>query len=194
MLTKTQFNIIEAFKRLIIENGYSKTTTKRIAELAGVNESTIFKNFKDKEGLMNAAVDQFLIEAVDITKDLEMSGDVEKDLINLSRRYQEFVASHQAIVLAGFRETFEISKLNEAVQRVPIHFKKLLIAYFEELQSENRISSSISIESEVMNVIWLNFGYFLTKNRFQDSSLDYNLDYFLENNIRNYASKLTFRE
>ncbi|MCH4168717.1 MAG: TetR/AcrR family transcriptional regulator [Streptococcaceae bacterium] len=194
MLTKTQFKIIEAFKRLIIENGYSKTTTKRIAELAGVNESTIFKNFKDKEGLMNAAVDQFLIEAVDITKDLEMSGDVEKDLINLSRRYQEFVASHQAIVLAGFRETFEISKLNEAVQRVPIHFKKLLIAYFEELQSENRISSSISIESEVMNVIWLNFGYFLTKNRFQDSSLDYNLDYFLENNIRNYASKLTFRE
>lgn len=81
-------------------------------------------------------------------------------MINLSRRYQEFVASHQAIVLAGFRETFEISKLNEAVQRVPIHFKKLLIAYFEELQSENRISSSISIESEVMNVIWLNFGYF----------------------------------
>lgn len=194
MLTKTQLKIIEAFKKLIIENGYSKTTTKKIAELAGVNESTIFKNFKDKEGLMNAAVDQFIIEAVDITTDWVMTGNVETDLINLSKRYQEFVASHQAIVLAGFRETFVISKLSEAVQRVPVHFKTLLITYFEKLKLEKRINPNICIESEVMNIIWLNFGYFLTKNRFENSSLDYNLDYFLSNNIKNYAGKLVFTE
>ncbi|MEL7568658.1 MAG: TetR/AcrR family transcriptional regulator [Dehalobacterium sp.] len=45
------FRIIEAAKKLFMENGFKGTTTKMIAEEAGVNEATIFRHFKTKEGI-----------------------------------------------------------------------------------------------------------------------------------------------
>ena len=53
MLDKTQIRIIDATMRLIIEKGYSKTTTKNIAAIAGVNESTIFRRFREKKEMVN---------------------------------------------------------------------------------------------------------------------------------------------
>ncbi len=55
-LTNTQENnlsirIIEAAKKLFMENGFKGTTTKMIAEEAQVNEATIFRHFKTKEGI-----------------------------------------------------------------------------------------------------------------------------------------------
>ena len=54
MLDKTQIRIIDATMRLIIEKGYSKTTTKNIAAIAGVNESTIFRRFREKKEIVLA--------------------------------------------------------------------------------------------------------------------------------------------
>ncbi|AFM41757.1 transcriptional regulator [Desulfosporosinus acidiphilus SJ4] len=43
--------IIEAAKKLFMEHGFKGTTTKMIAEEAKVNEATIFRHFKNKEGV-----------------------------------------------------------------------------------------------------------------------------------------------
>lgn len=47
-LTETQMRIGNAAFSLFAEGGYKATTTKQIAKEAGVNESTLFKNFKSK--------------------------------------------------------------------------------------------------------------------------------------------------
>ncbi|SDH89251.1 TetR/AcrR family transcriptional regulator [Desulfosporosinus hippei] len=44
-------NIIEAARQLFMENGFKGTTTKMIAKTAGVNEATLFRHFKSKEGI-----------------------------------------------------------------------------------------------------------------------------------------------
>ena len=51
MYDETQLKIIDATMTLILEKGYSGATTKNIAKLAGVNESTIFRRFDGKKKL-----------------------------------------------------------------------------------------------------------------------------------------------
>lgn len=191
VLTDNQEKILNAFKQLLIENGYTKTTTRKIASLAGVNELTIFKNFKDKEGLLNAAVNDYLHDVDEITSRITLSGNVETDLIMLSRRYQNFINDHQAIVLAGFREAFEIPSLNIAVQKIPLYFKHFLMAYFKKMQTAGVIKQHLDVEAQAMSFIWLNFGYFLTRQRFSNPEISFDLTYFLQNNIKSFVNGLT---
>ena len=51
--------IIQATIELVKEKGYTAATTKEIAIRAGVNEVTIFRNFKSKKGVIEAAVAEF---------------------------------------------------------------------------------------------------------------------------------------
>ncbi|MDC7952551.1 TetR/AcrR family transcriptional regulator [Liquorilactobacillus mali] len=189
-MTNTQKKILTAFKQLLIENGYAKTTTRKIAKTAGVNELTIFNNFKDKEGLLNAAVNDYLNDVNELTNSIQLSGNVEKDLTMLSQQYQSFFNDHKAIILAGFRDAFDIPSLNVAIQRIPLYFKQFLMDYFTKLQFRGIINNKLNVEAQAMSFIWLNFGYFLTKQRFSNPKLSFNLDYFLQNNIRSFTNGL----
>jgi len=51
VLSETQKRIGKAAFSLFAKSGYKATTTKQIAKSAGVNESTLFKNFKNKKDL-----------------------------------------------------------------------------------------------------------------------------------------------
>ena len=56
MFDETQIKIIDATMTIIVEKGYSGTTTKNIAKLAGVNECTIFRKFDGKKEIILAAM------------------------------------------------------------------------------------------------------------------------------------------
>lgn len=48
--------VMEAATLLFGEKGYTATTIREVAEKAGVNELTIFRNFKNKENLLGRAL------------------------------------------------------------------------------------------------------------------------------------------
>jgi AcrR family transcriptional regulator len=50
---------MQAASQLFSEKGYAGTTTRAIAELAEVNEVTLFRHFGTKEKLAQAIMDQF---------------------------------------------------------------------------------------------------------------------------------------
>jgi AcrR family transcriptional regulator len=51
---ETASRIVAAAAELFGQRGYKGTTTRAIAERAGVNEVTIFRHFKDKQGVLRA--------------------------------------------------------------------------------------------------------------------------------------------
>jgi AcrR family transcriptional regulator len=51
---ETQEAILKAAAELFAERGYRGTTTRALAERAGVNEVTIFRRFKNKQGVLQA--------------------------------------------------------------------------------------------------------------------------------------------
>jgi AcrR family transcriptional regulator len=53
--TSTRERILDAFRRLVVERGLDATTTREVARAAGVNEVTIFRQFKDKANLARSA-------------------------------------------------------------------------------------------------------------------------------------------
>ncbi|MES9794019.1 TetR/AcrR family transcriptional regulator, partial [Priestia megaterium] len=77
---ETKKKITKATIELLKEKGYKGTTTREIAEQAGVNELTVFRHFGNKEGIIQAIVKttSFSLEIVDKSIEWEL----EKDLTN----------------------------------------------------------------------------------------------------------------
>jgi len=54
----TRQRIIEAAQKLFISQGVNETTTRQIAELAHVNEVTLFRHFQNKDNLFLAVIEE----------------------------------------------------------------------------------------------------------------------------------------
>jgi AcrR family transcriptional regulator len=57
--TTTQDRILQAFVDLVSAHGYEGSTTRAVADAAGVNEVTLFRHFGDKASLARAAFKAF---------------------------------------------------------------------------------------------------------------------------------------
>ena len=66
----TRDRIVEASVRLFSNQGFNGTSTREIARLADVNESSVFRYFPTKEGLFWAAL-QSCLDKVCLRKDLK---------------------------------------------------------------------------------------------------------------------------
>lgn len=56
MANSSRERLIQAALTLFLSQGVSQTTTRQIADLAGVNEVTLFRNFGNKYGLLQAVI------------------------------------------------------------------------------------------------------------------------------------------
>ena len=50
---ETEIKIINATFEILQQDGFQKTTTKKVAQKAGVNEVTVFRKFENKENLVD---------------------------------------------------------------------------------------------------------------------------------------------
>jgi AcrR family transcriptional regulator len=62
-MLENRSRIIEAAARIYAAHGYRGATTRRIAEEAGVNEVTLFRQFGSKSALLDAMVEAFIVAA-----------------------------------------------------------------------------------------------------------------------------------
>lgn len=72
----TDEKIIKATFEILQEEGFAKATTKKIAAKAGVNEVTIFRNFTNKNNLVEATKEYYLYKLI---KKLEEIFEFEED-------------------------------------------------------------------------------------------------------------------
>lgn len=57
-MTDKQTKILKVALTLFAEKGYDATSTNKVAKTAGVSEGLIFRHFQNKEGLLNAIMQQ----------------------------------------------------------------------------------------------------------------------------------------
>ena len=82
-LSSTDEKIIKATFGILQRDGFAKATTKKIAAEAGVNEVTIFRNFKNKNNLVEITKDyylQLLISKLEEIFEFEEDDDIEEYL------------------------------------------------------------------------------------------------------------------
>lgn len=166
MTTKgTAERIVEAALQLISEKGYTAATTKTIAELAGVNEVTLFRHFGNKRGLLKAIVEQFSYYPL-LQQEINqnVTWDLEKDLFNFSLKHFEFLMSIKDLVMIGFKESIQFPEISEEIANIPLLIKKELCQYFQEMQQRGKIRE-VDFEAAALSFIALNFGHFMSRAR-----------------------------
>jgi len=161
----TAERIIEAALQLISEKGYTAATTKTIAELAGVNEVTLFRHFGNKRGLLKAIVEQFSYYPL-LQQEIHqnVTWDLEKDLLNFSLKHFEFLMSIKDLVMIGFKESIQFPEISEEIANIPLLIKKELCHYFQEMQQRGKIRE-VDFEAAALSLIALNFGHFMSRAR-----------------------------
>lgn len=85
-MKKTELSILKAATKLFSEYGYNGVSTKKIADAAGVNEVTLFRQFKNKSNLLQAVIKYFSYEGNIIEK---ISNDLTCDLVTDLRTFAE---------------------------------------------------------------------------------------------------------
>ncbi|WP_446936334.1 TetR/AcrR family transcriptional regulator [Lysinibacillus fusiformis] len=166
MTTKgTAERIIEAALQLISEKGYTAATTKTIAELAGVNEVTLFRHFGNKRGLLKAIVEKFSYYPL-LQQEIHqnVTWDLEKDLLNFSLKHFDFLMSIKDLVMIGFKESIQFPEISEEIANIPLLIKKELCQYFQEMKQRGKIRE-VDFEAAALSLIALNFGHFMSRAR-----------------------------
>lgn len=74
-MTEKQENILQAALRLFAQQGYHATSTNKVAKAAGVSEGLIFRHFGNKDGLLQAILDEGERKLKDLFVDIVMESD-----------------------------------------------------------------------------------------------------------------------
>ena len=108
----TEERIMEATYKILQKEGVKKTTTKKIAAEAGVNEITIFRKFKTKKNLIEIVKEHYMKIFIDKIENIfDFSEDEEID---------EYLTSNFNELLNLSDEDFSIIKIAmEEVQPIP---------------------------------------------------------------------------
>ena len=101
---ETRLRIMTAAHEIFSRAGTRGTTTREIAEVAGVNEATIFRHFGSKTGLLDAMREHFC--AVEQFKAIinGATGDIEHDLKTMGRLMLERIAENREMIVISMAE------------------------------------------------------------------------------------------
>lgn len=159
MKNNTRTRIMQAATQLFAETGYAGTTTRAIAELAGVNELTLFRHFGSKENLVRAVVDEF--GGLAIAEDLEsrLSGDYVQDLTLIGNELVAVLTERNHIVRMAICEAGRFPDFRQSIAENPRQIQHFLTEYFTQLIEEDLIHPDLP---EVLAQAFLGMFFFNT--------------------------------
>lgn len=138
----TNEKIVDATFRILQKEGVEKTTTKKIAAEAGVNEVTIFRNFKNKKNLISVVKDYYLNIFIEM---LENIFDFDED-----EEMDDYLKNNFIELINLPEEKFSIVKIAmEEVREIPD--KKLLITTITDAIL-NKLEEFFTMQREKGNI------------------------------------------
>jgi len=187
MYDETQKKILNATMMLIMEKGYTATTTKDIAKKAGVNECTIFRKFKGKKEIVVAAMSLPEWNPCLRESDFEYTGELLEDLCSFAEVYLKKVTPKMVKISLGLRspDLYDVTK--DGIREIPDTFKKVLVKYFTEMQKQNKIQTD-DIESLAVAFLAMNFGYVFFKASFGDELTELQTKEYIESSVRHFVN------
>lgn len=125
----TRSRILAATRQLVARKGRRGTTTREIAELAGVNEATLFRHFGNKDAIIDACVQRFCatIELQELLASLD--GDLEGDLRRIGLALAERMEAIRDLIVMSLVEEEQDTPVGAAAWRAPAAIKQVVADY-----------------------------------------------------------------
>ncbi|MDD6480652.1 MAG: TetR/AcrR family transcriptional regulator [Lachnospiraceae bacterium] len=187
MFDETQNKIIDATMSLVMEKGYTSTTTKDIAKKAEVNECTIFRRFGSKKEIIAAAMTLPEWNPCLREEDFESTGDLIADLCSFSEVYLRKVTPRMVRISIGLRSPDLYELTRDGIREVPDTFKKVLVDYFTEMQKLGKLQTD-NIESLAVSFLAVNFGFVFFKASFGDGLTALQSKEYIESSVRTFVN------
>ena len=168
MTDETQQKIIDAAMNLIMEKGYSQTTTKEIARLAGVNECTIFRKFEGKKDIVLTAMQQKEWCPSLGPEDFQnCTWNLREDLERFALIYMQRVTPRFVKISIGLRSPELFAETADGIMQIPLTFKKGLLNYFDKMNRKGKLKKA-DYESLAVAFLSMCFGFVFFKASFED--------------------------
>lgn len=184
---ETRARIFTATRQLLAKKGRRGTTTREIAEVAGVNEATLFRHFGNKDALIDACVLHYC-PAGDLEQLLpKLSGDLREDLRQIALLMTQRMEDLRDLIVATLYEEDQWTSAGDAAWRAPAMIKQVVTDYLAKRVE----SGEIECDPVLMARLFLGsvFAYVIGRKRLPlaeytlDDIIDFNISVFL-NGIR----------
>jgi AcrR family transcriptional regulator len=110
--------ILTASARVLSTVGFDKSTTNRIAEIAGISVGSLYQYFPNKEALVGALLERYVSNHVKVieTKISELNGMAEEEIVALLiRTVLDDVIAHKKLLRVVGAQVFKVGGLNAVV-------------------------------------------------------------------------------
>lgn len=191
MPRETRDKILEAAMDLMSLKGFAATTTKEIAQLAGVSEMTLFRKYKSKQEILDNLIEKYTssFRAKKIFAQHDLIYDLEVDLGNVSRTYQTFMNENKKVVLLAYKESGTHDEISEKLTANPRLMKEFLIDYLTEMKKREKIIE-VDIELTILSFMWMNLGFFSSQFISVKKVASISVDDFIEHSVKVFARGL----
>jgi AcrR family transcriptional regulator len=155
-IKETKDKILDAALELFAEKGFKSTTTKAIAEKAGLNEVTLFRYFGTKEKIFFDVVDrEAMVRMSIVSTDLEPSGDMVGDLTRIGEKITKNMVENAGFFKLLVMEVHSFPEIWEHIGTVPLAAISKLARYFDKAKKKGLVR--VDVDSEIMAVSFFSF-------------------------------------
>lgn len=176
---------------LIRDKGYVATTTKDIARLAGVNECTLFRKFKNKKDIVLSGVSQEKWRA-DMSPAVfqNVKWELQPDLEMFMNEYMHRITPDFVNLSIGLRAPQLYDETAPMVMKVPQSFMVALIDYFEKMEEKGKIGH-IDFECLALTIFTSTFGYTFLNASFNQNLAKVTRENFIKASVELFVKGIT---
>jgi AcrR family transcriptional regulator len=127
----TRQRIIAAALHLFGQIGYTRASTRLIAETAGVNEVTLFRHFGNKKNLLLACMETFNAGGFSATFETKLSGDYPSDIALMARLQLKNTSENLNVLHLLLSDARNVPELQQAMRTGGEGNLARLTAYFQ---------------------------------------------------------------
>jgi AcrR family transcriptional regulator len=140
----TAERIVEAAAELFAERGYSATTTRALAQRAGVNEVTIFRLFGSKLGVLMAIGERLAVQGAAQQASAEpLPEDLHAAVTALAMREVDAASQYGAVAMRLAFDAKSVPEIAALMGEGPSANARAIAAFFAEQQRAGRVRTDI---------------------------------------------------
>ena len=194
VLDETKQKIMNAAMSLIKDKGYVATTTKDIANLAQVNECTIFRKFKTKKDIVLCAMRE-KENYPNVTPDIfsNVTWELKTDLQMFMERYLERVTSDFVRLSIGLRAPQIYEETASMIIKIPEVFINSLTEYLKKMCEKGKIKKT-DFKCLALTIFSATFGFTFLKASFQDKLSKIKQQEYIKKSVELFVNGIQIRD
>lgn len=160
-MDETEQKILDAALSVLVRSGYEGTTTRKIAEAAGVNEVTLFRKFQSKENILKEVIIRNLNSAlslVDSMFQMDKEADLTVGLRSMGLDFINLMSERIDLITILIEEGRRKTEVQEILTPATHILIERLSRYFELQIKKGRMRN---IDPEIAAITFISFTFYI---------------------------------